>query len=157
MDAAGLSPKAGRSPQDIAERMIAKAAESHSTLTLDQADTLRSFLALESPLDEAVGKLREFAVSAGLDLGPALEDFDRRTELLAGRDVDPAMFHYRASFGRKLEYYTGMLFEVHEKGAEEAVAGGGRYDHLCTLLGADAAVSAVGFSITLDRLGRGGS
>ena len=37
---------------------------------------------------------------------------------------------------RGLAYYTGTVFEVHEcRGAERAIAGGGRYDELIELLG----------------------
>ena len=57
---------------------------------------------------------------------------------------------YRASFGRNLEYYTGVLFEAVV--GDIAVAGGGRYDRLCSLLGAAAPVPAVGFSMALDRV-----
>jgi ATP phosphoribosyltransferase regulatory subunit len=43
-----------------------------------------------------------------------------------------------------------MLFEAEVD--EISVAGGGRYDRLCTLLGAENPIPAVGFSISLDRV-----
>ncbi len=54
---------------------------------------------------------------------------------------------------RGLDYYTGSVFEVTSKGlgAQDAVAGGGRYDELYKSLGGDS-VPATGFSIGVERL-----
>jgi len=54
---------------------------------------------------------------------------------------------------RGLDYYDGIVFEVcHEGlGAQDAVAGGGRYDHLYRELGA-ADIPCTGFSIGMERL-----
>ena len=56
-------------------------------------------------------------------------------------------------FARGIEYYTGMVFEVYVKGLNVAVAGGGRYDDLCSLFGAD--IPAVGVAVGVDRLALG--
>jgi len=51
------------------------------------------------------------------------------------------------SIVRGLAYYTGTVFEVHEKsGAERAIAGGGRYDNLIELFGGPS-TPAVGFAM----------
>jgi ATP phosphoribosyltransferase regulatory subunit len=65
---------------------------------------------------------------------------------------------YDAAFGRPLDYYTGLVFEIGLPGSERPLAGGGRYDRLLTLLGAQKAIPGVGFSIWLDRIeaARGG-
>ncbi|MBI2166801.1 MAG: histidine--tRNA ligase [Candidatus Omnitrophica bacterium] len=54
---------------------------------------------------------------------------------------------------RGLDYYTGSVFEVTGPGlgAQDAVAGGGRYDSLYESLGGES-VPATGFSIGLERL-----
>jgi histidyl-tRNA synthetase len=54
---------------------------------------------------------------------------------------------------RGLDYYTRTTFEVHsgELGAQNAVAGGGRYDGLCQHLGGPS-IPAVGFAAGLERL-----
>ncbi|MGM0453498.1 MAG: histidine--tRNA ligase, partial [Thermodesulfobacteriota bacterium] len=54
---------------------------------------------------------------------------------------------------RGLDYYTRTAFEIQtdELGAQNAVAGGGRYDGLVELLGGPAQ-PAVGFAIGMDRL-----
>jgi ATP phosphoribosyltransferase regulatory subunit len=58
---------------------------------------------------------------------------------------------FEAAFGRPLDYYTGLVFEVFD--GATPVAGGGRYDRLLEMLGAPAPVPAVGFTIRLDREG----
>ncbi len=156
MAAAGLSSKVGRSPEDIARRAIAKAAEGQFQLEASRAEILRGFLDLVSPLDFATAGLKEFAKATGIDFADALAAFEERSAHLSVRGVNVARMVYRASFGRNLEYYTGMLFEASVAGAERAVAGGGRYDSLCTLLGSEIPVPAVGFSISLDRVAEAG-
>ena len=48
---------------------------------------------------------------------------------------------------RGLAYYTGMVFEIHERsGDERAIAGGGRYDNLVEMFGGPA-MPAVGFGM----------
>jgi histidyl-tRNA synthetase len=54
---------------------------------------------------------------------------------------------------RGLDYYTRTTFEVHSGGlgAQNAVAGGGRYDGLCASLGGPD-IPAIGFAAGLERL-----
>jgi histidyl-tRNA synthetase len=54
---------------------------------------------------------------------------------------------------RGLDYYTRTTFEVHsgQLGAQSAVAGGGRYDGLCSKLGG-ADIPGLGFAVGLERL-----
>ncbi len=158
MKSAGLSPRAGRSPRDIAARMRQKAQEARFSLSAERADILRRYLAIEAPLDEVSGQLERFAKSSGLAFGPALQNLETSLQQLRARDVEVDQLMFKASFGRKLDYYTGLLFEARVDGFEHAVAGGGRYDRLCTLLGSKVPVPAVGFSISCDRvLEAGGS
>lgn len=50
----------------------------------------------------------------------------------------------------KLDYYSGMIFNVYIDGACSSVMQGGRYDNLMSLYGRD--ISAIGFSIKVDDL-----
>ena len=56
-------------------------------------------------------------------------------------------------FARGLDYYTHTVFEVRAKGlgAQDAVAAGGRYNHLVEELGGPA-VGAVGFAAGIERV-----
>ena len=71
---------------------------------------------------------------------------------LANTGVDAARIDYRAAFGRPLDYYTGLVFEVTAEGSSAVLAGGGRFDRLMTLLGARDRIPAVGFALWLDRI-----
>jgi histidyl-tRNA synthetase len=77
--------------------------------------------------------------------------FDRVRELLTGlgvpHRVDPRLV-------RGLDYYTSTIFEIKcnagDLGAQNTVAGGGRYDRLVSSLGGPA-VPAIGFALGLER------
>lgn len=58
-----------------------------------------------------------------------------------------------AVFARGLDYYTRTVFEVRAKGlgAQDAVAAGGRYDHLVEELGGPS-LGAVGFAAGIERV-----
>jgi ATP phosphoribosyltransferase regulatory subunit len=51
---------------------------------------------------------------------------------------------------RKMEYYTGLVFDIYAEGVGGEVGGGGRYDHLIGRFGRE--LSATGFAFDLDRL-----
>ena len=56
---------------------------------------------------------------------------------------------FAAAFGRPLDYYTGLVFELSLGNGRGPVAGGGRYDGLMRMLGADRDVPAIGFTVQL--------
>ena len=74
---------------------------------------------------------------------------DRRVGHLSKRAAQLA-----ADFGRRLDYYTGFVFEIYDPARREIgqVVGGGRYDNLLSRLGAGAEIPAVGCAIWIDRL-----
>lgn len=85
------------------------------------------------------------------DMPRALESLDELKELAtSGSESAGGRVVMDLGFARGIEYYTGMIFEVSVRGLNLAVAGGGRYDGLCSLFGAD--LPAVGMSLGADRL-----
>ena len=58
--------------------------------------------------------------------------------------------NFVANFGREVEYYTGIVFEVFS-GSKE-IASGGRYDDLLKSLGAKKSIPAVGAAINLKNI-----
>jgi histidyl-tRNA synthetase len=56
----------------------------------------------------------------------------------------------KPSLARSWEYYTGIVFELHQKDLH--LGGGGRYDELVRLIGGDSDVPSVGFAYYGDRL-----
>lgn len=152
MEKAGLSPSAGRTPNDIARRLIEKAELRSVRLSSDAFEALKRFLAIQVALDEAPAALKEFAAVAGLSLGTALDNFTARATAVAGHGLAAGTVRYDAAFGRPLDYYTGLVFEIWGPEADRPLAGGGRYDRLLTLLGAGKPIPGVGFSVWLDRI-----
>ena len=152
MQETGYSTNASRAPQEIARRLREKLALAATRLPDDSFKLLKEFLSLQAPLSQASAALSAFADTAGLKLGAALSAFDNRIAALANAGVDLDIVNYRAAFGRPLDYYTGLVFEIVEQDETSVLAGGGRFDRLMTLLGAKDRIPAVGFSFWLDRI-----
>ncbi|PYE46481.1 ATP phosphoribosyltransferase regulatory subunit [Rhizobium sp. PP-F2F-G20b] len=152
MEETGYSTNASRSPAEIARRLKEKRALAETRLDGSALLLLREFLTLRLPLAEASAALAGFADAADLKLGPAIAAFDARLAALSNAGADLSAMTYRAAFGRPLDYYTGMVFEIVASGGAEVLAGGGRFDRLMTLLGAQSHIPAVGFSLWLDRI-----
>lgn len=152
MEATGYSTNASRSPAEIARRLREKIALANTRLDARTLALLTEFLALELTLAEAPAALSAFAARAGLALDGALARFAARVAALEAAGVDPAAVTYRAAFGRPLDYYTGLVFEISPAGDPAVLAGGGRFDRLLTLLGARERIPAVGFALWLDRI-----
>ena len=66
-------------------------------------------------------------------------------DLLKESDIN-----FVTNFGRDVEYYTGIVFEVFS-GTKE-IASGGRYDDLLKSLGAKKSIPAVGAAINLKNI-----
>jgi len=156
MERTGLAGS-GRSAGEIAGRLIEQSVLDRARLSPDEIALLREFLAIRVPLTQAADTLAAFA--GRLDGGMDLAAFEARTQRLAALGVDIGAVTYNAAFGRPLDYYTGLVFEIGAAGVEGPVVGGGRFDRLLALLGAEMPVPAVGFSVWLDRLeqARGGA
>ena len=80
--------------------------------------------------------------------------FENRTGFLAARGIDIARIKFSTSFGRGIDYYTGVVFELHDPSASVAgqLVAGGRYDGLLTRLGAKMPIPAVGFAVWIERI-----
>jgi ATP phosphoribosyltransferase regulatory subunit len=152
MEQAGMPATAGRAPADIARRLVEKAQLRSVRLSNEAFSALKEFLAIDVPLAEAAAALEKFAASAGLSLDAALENFSARAAAIAGHGLPLEKIRYNAAFGRPLDYYTGLVFEIGTDAEDRPLAGGGRYDRLLTLLGAKVPIPGVGFSVWLDRI-----
>jgi len=152
MQATGYSTHASRTPAEITARLMDKQALDATRLPPASLDALKSFLALDVRLDRAAQTLSDFARHAGLDIVAARQQFEARLQALSDRGEELAAISWRAAFGRPLDYYTGLVFEISAGEGGPVLAGGGRYDRLMTLLGARQPIPAVGFSLWLDRI-----
>ncbi len=156
MEKARLPQTGGRTAVEIARRTIVKARLSSTRLDDAQAAALATFLAIDASAEDAGDALAQFERDHALDLGLAKSALLQQLDLLSERGLPLSTFRYKASFGRRLDYYTGLLFEIYGAGQDKPLAGGGRYDRLMTLLGSTSPIPAVGFSIWPERLAQGG-
>lgn len=152
---AGISSVGGRSAGEIAERFLEQASQrGGAEIAAEQRDLIARFLAVSGDPDAASAKLRKLAKVAKLDLAQALDSFDTRVNFIAARGLDPAKMAFSGGFSRRLDYYSGFVFEAHHRSGDggKPVIGGGRYDGLLSSLGARTDIPAVGAAIWIERL-----
>jgi ATP phosphoribosyltransferase regulatory subunit len=143
-----------RTMSEITERLLDHAADLRAEpLPREVATVIDYYLAVEASPREAIDRIALIGQGAGIDLGPALYVLYRRFDMLEehGINVDAASF--ATEFGRDLEYYSGLVFQIEVTGDKTSpIAGGGRYDGLLRSVGARAEVPAVGSAIHTERL-----
>jgi ATP phosphoribosyltransferase regulatory subunit len=142
-----------RSISDIASRLAEKHADrSEQPLGRDMVQKIEAYLAIEGTCTDVVSKLNALGGTPHYDA--TLSHFNQRIDALEEQGLNPRRFHFNANFGRELEYYTGLVFqvEVEARNAPLAVAGGGRYDGLLHDLGAKIRIPAVGCAIHTERV-----
>lgn len=151
MKKAGLPPAGGRTAAEITTRAMEKAELAATRLDAAHREALDAFLAIDVAVRDAPALIAATASEHNLAIDTAVAQFNARVEAMEAAGLTAGDVVYRAAFGRRLDYYTGLVFEITADGPVKPIAGGGRYDRLMSLLGAEAA-PAVGFSIWLDRL-----
>lgn len=155
LDHSGVKLIGTRTLPEITERLLAAAADAREApLGMTTAGLIESFTLARSPAREAVRCVSDLLRPHNIDIGPALERFTRRLNLLDGLGVDAGNAVFSAVFGRSLEYYTGFLFQIiaPKLGPMNPIASGGRYDGLLADMGAAGLVPAVGSCIHAERL-----
>ena len=154
LEANDLMLAGNRTLGEITDRLLDHGADLRAEpLPREVATVIDYFLAVEASSREAIDRIATIGKGAGIDLGPALCVLSRRFDRLEefGVNVDAATF--ATEFGRDLEYYSGLVFQIEVGGDKTSpIAGGGRYDGLLRSVGARAEVSAVGSAIHTERL-----
>ena len=146
MVAAGLSLSEGRSPEEIADRYLEQQALDAAHIPATTLKLLRNYLAIKGDALSALRQIEALADKNRLFLGPPLKAIRRH---LAG--LGEARVTFDASFSPRLDYYTGIVFEMHGQGGTVLVSGG-QYDRLLERLGAKAPIAASGCALWVDRL-----
>ncbi len=153
LDVSGLGTVQGRQADEIAGRFLEKSALRRG-IGARAATVLDRYLAIRAAPTDALSEMRALARRHRLDITTAVDRFEKRIEAFAAKDLPVDTLTFAAGFGRRLDYYTGFGFEVHGPGSgRQPVIGGGRYDRLMSMLGAERAVPAIGFAIWLERTG----
>ncbi len=146
----GLPIAGGRTPEEIADRYLEKQELAASALPPEKIQLLADYLGTADRAQIALDRILQLTRKSNVDLeGPI---FDVRNHAAALAALSPkAEVVFDASFSPRLDYYTGIVFEM--TGVEGTVlASGGEYDLLMERLGADIPVAASGCALWVDRL-----
>jgi ATP phosphoribosyltransferase regulatory subunit len=158
MSIAGATNVGGRTVAEVADRFLEQATLKAGALPRDAISAIKQFLSIAGEPEAALAQLRKLATEAKLEIGAAIDEFERRIGFMAKRGIATGKMHFSTSFGRGLDYYTGFEFELHHAGnGGGPLVAGGRYDSLMTQLGSKTPIPAVGFSIYVDALSKAGA
>ena len=115
---------------------------------------IRDSLSISGDPDTASAALHALAQRETIAMDEALSRFDERNGFLLVSGIALDHIRFSTAFGRDLDYYTGLVFEMCAADRPETgtLIGGGRYDRLVQSLGASEPVPAVGCSVFMDRL-----
>ena len=137
---------AGRSISEILTRFDKKIRDPRSFSDGKKiVKIIKSFLKINCKLSELDEKLLVFAKKNNLKKN-IFRDFK---SILNLKKLNQEVI-FIANFGRDIEYYTGIVFEVFS--GHKEIARGGRYDDLLKSLGAKKNIPAVGAAINLKNI-----
>jgi ATP phosphoribosyltransferase regulatory subunit len=137
---------AGRSISEILKRFDKKIKDPRSFNEGKKiVNIIRSFLKISCQLSKLDNKLLDFAQKNNLKKNIFKEFKSIQNLKKLNQEVK-----FITNFGRDIEYYTGVVFEIFS-GTKE-IARGGRYDDLLKSLGAKKNIPAVGAAINLNNI-----
>ena len=155
LDAKGMDTIGTRTVEEVAERLLDILADlTAPPLDAHAALVIEAYVRIKGPARTAGEAIAKLLKGSKGGTGAALDAYDRRLALLANAGVPLDRVTFAAEFGRNLEYYTGLVFEVTAPGLATGtpVAGGGRYDGLMRAAGSPVDIPAVGGAIHTERL-----
>ena len=137
---------AGRTITEILKRFNKKIKDPRSFNEGKQiVRIIRSFLKINCELSQLDSKLLDFVKKNNLKKN-IFEEFNSIQNLKKlNKEVT-----FITNFGRNIEYYTGIVFEIFA--GKKEIARGGRYDDLLKSLGAKKNIPAVGAAINLNNI-----
>ena len=155
MDYVGSTPLGGRTREEIIDRLMEQAAEA-AAIRLDKKAValIERVLSVAGPARKSLAEIRTLMKKNRIALDAPLDAMEARIGALEKLGFDEKGLDFAARFGRNMEYYTGIVFELWSRDSEGPVqiAGGGRYDQLLKMLGAARDVPAVGCAIRSERV-----
>lgn len=150
MLSAGLGLVGSRQPEEIADRYLEKQALDAVPIPEEKVQLLVDYLNVSDVAAVALDTIGTMTSRAGLNIEePLLMVRDHVAALAALSPKAEVIFD--ASFSPRLDYYTGVVFEM-TGSTGEILASGGEYDRLLDRLGATERVTASGCALWTDRL-----
>lgn len=148
----GLSLIGSRTPEEIAERYLEKQALESAPIPPDTVALLQDYLSVAESTSTAFERISEMCKEAGFDFDEPLYQVRNHAAALAALSPNADVI-FDASFSPRLDYYTGIVFEM--TGSDgEVLASGGEYDRMLERLGAGEPIKASGCALWVDRLER---
>ena len=140
---------AGRSIDEILLRFDSKIKDPRRTKKgSNVVKVLKEYLKIECPINQASKKLNLFFKKNKINLRVQDDYFP-----ITKNKIKKLNVRFNSSFGRHLEYYTGLVFKIDIKSKSEKFnIRGGRYDSLIKDLGFKKNIPAVGAAINLEKI-----
>ena len=140
---------AGRSIEEILLRFDTKIKDPTRTKKgSNVVKILKEYLKIDCPINKASKKLNLFFKKNKINLRVQDDYFP-----ITKNKINKLNVRFNSSFGRHLEYYTGLVFKIDIKSKSEKLnIRGGRYDSLIKDLGFKKNIPAVGAAINLEKL-----
>jgi ATP phosphoribosyltransferase regulatory subunit len=107
------------------------------------ATIIKEYLKISCPISNASQELDNFFAKHKIKINLKEEFFPVKNKLRKNKII------FSTNFGRELEYYTGMVFNIKDPSNTNLIQGG-RYDNLLSNLGSKRKVPAVGAAINLN-------
>ena len=104
---------------------------------------IKEYLKISCPINNARKKLYNFFSKHKIKIDLKDEFFPIKNKLGKNKII------FSTNFGRELEYYTGMVFNIQDQSNTNLIQGG-RYDNLLSNLGSKRKIPAVGAAINLN-------
>ena len=139
---------AGRSINEILKRFDNKIRDPRGAKKGENVSKIiKEFLKIKCPINKAANELNKFFKKNKINLV-----VDQKYFPISENKISKLNVMFSASFGRQLEYYTGMVFkiDIKSKANMRNIIKGGRYDKLISDLGAKNQVAAVGAALNLN-------
>ena len=139
---------AGRPIKEILMRFDNKIKDPRKTSKgKNVSKIIKDFLKINCPINQAAKKLNIFFKKNRINLA-----VDQKYFPTSNNKIHKLNVKFSASFGRQLEYYTGMVFKIDIKSKYKNIniINGGRYDKLISDLGSKKQVPAVGAALNLN-------
>ena len=137
---------AGRSVGEILKRFDTKIKDPRQAKRGNKVSKIiKSFLKISCPINKAAKELNKFFKKNNINLL-----VDQRYFPISSNKLSKLNVKFSTSFGRHLEYYSGMVFKIDVKSNSATIScAGGRYDRLISDLGSKKQVPAVGAAFNL--------
>jgi histidyl-tRNA synthetase len=144
-----------RSQEEIFSRLEYKLQRSANRLELASVlATLQSLCAISAPPRQAFREIRSVLQTVGTDGTHQLISYweDLITSLTGFEIPVDDTLTIAPGLVRAWDYYTGIVFDIYDSHSNTHLGGGGRYDDLAQLMGAEEKVPAIGFVLNVDNL-----